>query len=90
MGEHLELHAIWSVLTGNKIGYSRHPESLRWSGHLPALRARHDAQVVEMEMRGWKHTSELSEVIGECLFPKPFDDIHGKLFEKLKRRLGHG
>ena len=59
LGEHRELHAIWSILTTGKTGYARHPETLRWRGRLAALYARHDAQVVEMSRRGFRHASPL-------------------------------
>lgn len=58
-GEHRELHAIWSVLTKGKKGYRNHPEVKRWDGKLLALKARHDAQVKEMDRRGWNHKSPL-------------------------------
>jgi len=59
LGEHRELHAIWSVLTRNRKGYSRHPETLRWKGCLRALFRRHEALVVEMARRCYKHQSPL-------------------------------
>jgi Pyrimidine dimer DNA glycosylase len=37
LGEHRELHAIWSILTTGKRGYAHHPETLRWRGRLAAL-----------------------------------------------------
>jgi hypothetical protein len=59
LGEHRELHAIWSILTTGKRGYANHPETLRWRGRLAALYARHDAQVREMRCRGFRHASPL-------------------------------
>jgi hypothetical protein len=59
LGEHRELHAIWTVLTRNRTGYSRHPETLRWKGRLRALFRRHEALVVEMARRGYSHRSPL-------------------------------
>jgi hypothetical protein len=59
LGEHRELHAIWSVLTGDKTGYRQHPETLRWEERLAALYARHTALVEEMRARGYKHASPL-------------------------------
>ena len=59
LGEHRELHAIWSVLTGDKAGYRHHPETLRWEGRLAALYARHTALVDEMRVRGYAHSSPL-------------------------------
>jgi Pyrimidine dimer DNA glycosylase len=61
LGEHRELHAIWSVLVNGKKGYARHPETLRWRGKLKALYSRHDALVREMTVRGYTHQSPLSK-----------------------------
>jgi len=59
LGEHRELHAIWSILTNNKTGYSRHPEVIRWRGRLKALYLRHQILVKEMNNRGYRHNSPL-------------------------------
>jgi hypothetical protein len=59
LGEHRELHAIWSILTTGKTGYAKHPETVRWRGRLAALHARHDAEVEEMARRGFRHASPL-------------------------------
>ncbi|MCM8784471.1 MAG: pyrimidine dimer DNA glycosylase/endonuclease V [Candidatus Omnitrophica bacterium] len=59
LGEHRELHAIWSILTQNKKGYSKHPETLRWKGKLKALFLRHRLLVEEMEKRNFRHKSRL-------------------------------
>ncbi len=59
LGEHRELHCIWTVLTQKKKGYSRHPETLRWRGRLKALYLRHAKLVSEMESRGYHHKSPL-------------------------------
>jgi hypothetical protein len=59
LGEHRELHAIWAVITEDRKGYSRHPETLRWRGKLKALWARHEALVEEMSRRGYNHRSPL-------------------------------
>lgn len=61
LGEHRELHAIWSVLVNGKRGYARHPETLRWKGKLKALYGRHEALVSEMTARGYRHRSPLSK-----------------------------
>jgi hypothetical protein len=53
LGEHRELHAIWSILTKNKKGYSKHPEVLRWKGKLKALYLRYERLVTEMGERGY-------------------------------------
>lgn len=59
LGEHRELHAIWSILTKGKKGYARHPETRRWVGRLKALYRRHDMLVEEMTRRGYRHQSPL-------------------------------
>jgi hypothetical protein len=61
LGEHRELHAIWSVLVNGKKGYAQHPETLRWKGKLKALYGRHAALVVEMSSRGYQHRSPLAK-----------------------------
>jgi hypothetical protein len=59
LGEHRELHAMWVVITQNKKGYSKHPETLRWIGKLKAMYLRHEEQVKEMRQRGYNHQSPL-------------------------------
>lgn len=59
VGEHRELHAVWTILTEDKRGYARHPEVLRWRGKLAALHGRHEALVAEMIRRGYRHASPL-------------------------------
>ncbi len=61
LGEHRELHAIWSILTKHKKGYSAHPETLRWKGRLAALYLRHGMLVEEMKRRGYRHKSVLDK-----------------------------
>ena len=61
LGEHRELHAMWSVITKNKKGYSLHPETIRWKGKLLALYNRHDQLVQEMVRRGYSHKSPLDK-----------------------------
>ncbi len=63
LGEHRELHGLWRILTLDKQGYARHPETRRWVGKLRALYDRHDAQVTEMERRGYRHGSPLDPLL---------------------------
>jgi putative hemolysin len=63
LGEHRELHAIWSILTNGRAGYANHPETIRWRGRLAALYARHDAEVAEMARRGFRHASPLDPAL---------------------------
>lgn len=46
----------------NKLGYSRHPETLWWKGKLAALYLRHEDLVKEMISRNYHHKTELEKV----------------------------
>jgi predicted secreted Zn-dependent protease len=61
LGEHRELHALWTILTQNKTGYRNHPETKRWIGKLAALYKRHEEEVAEMHRRGYRHASPLQK-----------------------------
>jgi len=61
LGEHRELHAIWSILVNGKKGYRRHPETQRWIGKKMALYLRHEQLIKEMEKRGYRHYSPLDK-----------------------------
>lgn len=65
LGEHREIHAVFTVLNEDRSGYRNHPETLRWVGKLPALARRHDRVVEEMLRRGYNHRSPLPQVDGE-------------------------
>ena len=59
LGEHVEVHTMWSALLRGDGGYWKHPETQRWVGHLAALHARHEAHALEIGARGWNHRSPL-------------------------------
>ncbi len=59
LGEHRELHALWTILTTHRKGYMNHPETKRWVGKLKALYLRHDRLVEEMKLRGYNHHTPL-------------------------------
>ena len=59
LGEHRDLHALWTILSEDRRGYRSHPETLRWEGKLAALYARHERLVSEMTARGFNHHSPL-------------------------------
>ena len=59
LGEHAELHGIWTILTQGKQGYANHPEVERWRGKLKALYNKHEEIVDEMLQRGYRHNSPL-------------------------------
>jgi hypothetical protein len=63
LGEHRELHAIWAILTKNKKGYCRHPETLRWKGRLKALYLRHELLIEEFKKRSYQHKSPLQKCL---------------------------
>ncbi|MFH0970016.1 MAG: pyrimidine dimer DNA glycosylase/endonuclease V [Candidatus Diapherotrites archaeon] len=84
LGEHRELHAIWSIYVNKKKGYLHHPETKRWAGKLRALFKRHDALVVEMEKRGCAHKSPLEKRHAKGLAFQ--DELIDSLAEQ-KRRL---
>lgn len=81
LGEHRELHAIWSVLTKGRTGYSRHPETLRWHGRLRALWLRHEALAAEMQRRGYQHASPLDETLatGDAVQTQLIDTVDEQL-----------
>ena len=60
LGEHREFHGLWVILTKDKKGFSRHPETLRWRGKLLALYRRHEHLVAEMGRRGYRHNTPLA------------------------------
>ena len=63
LGEHSELHGVWSIITRDKRGYAHHPEVLRWKGKLKALFLKHHEIVREMERRGFNHNSPLDSTL---------------------------
>ncbi len=87
LGEHRELHAIWTVLTQNKKGYSLHPETLRWKGRLKALFLRHEKLVREMNHRGYQHQSPLNKNLAKGSgVQKKYIDIPEKQKEILRKK----
>jgi hypothetical protein len=59
LGEHAEVHAIWSIINQKKKGFYHHPEVKRWRGKLKALYKRHERLVEELKKRGYDHQSPL-------------------------------
>jgi len=60
LGEHRELHGLYSILIHDKVGYSRHPETIRWVGCANALVRRHDLLAAEMRLRGYHDRTPLA------------------------------
>jgi len=98
LGEHRELHGLFNVLSLGKRGYARHPETLRWVGHLPALAQRHALLVEEMALRGYRHHSPLpapagpvaGEVDGDIQWPATDIDAPHVQFALLRGKYGDG
>lgn len=63
LGQHNEIHRLWTVLTQDRSGYANHPETMRWRGRLRALYFRHETTVTEMLARGYNHNSPLNEAL---------------------------
>jgi len=87
LGEHRELHAVWTVLTEGKRGYANHPEVRRWRGRPAALYARHESQVEEMRRRGFSHRSPLDVELatGDSSQPELVDPLSVQR-DRLRRR----
>ncbi len=85
LGEHREIHALFSVLWNHKKGYSRHPETLRWVGKLSALEYRHNLLVAEMHLRGYGHHSPMTGS-NDDPFQHQYVDSPFRQFEILKQK----
>jgi hypothetical protein len=87
LGEHRELHGIVSILTHNKKGYSRHPETLRWTGCLQALARRHQQLACEMALRGFQERSPVEVPSdGNAAWPAACIDEPAAQFARLKEK----
>jgi len=86
LGEHRELHGIHSIISNGKSGYSRHPETLRWFSHLPALVIRHELLVEEMKLRGFDHHSPLHGHTSSLEWPAVFVDYPAEQYRLLQSK----
>lgn len=88
LGEHAEIHALYSIISKKKSGYSRHPETRRWTGHLEFLILRHDLILKEMTLRGFKHHSPCPSVenIEGKINNLPYIDLPETQFEILRKK----
>ncbi|MDD3655851.1 MAG: DUF1722 domain-containing protein [Atribacterota bacterium] len=90
LGEHSEIHALYSIITEHKRGYSSHPETKRWNDHLNLLVLRHNLLVREMTIRDFKHLSPLgfAEYIDkeEQCNPVSYIDLPSAQFEILHQK----
>lgn len=74
LGEHRELHGIVSIISNNKKGYSKHPETLRWVGYGWALKQRHKLIVAEMNLRGYRDKSPVLLRANHETWPEEYID----------------
>lgn len=86
LGEHRELHGIVSIISNNKKGYSRHPETLRWAGFGWALRQRHRMLVAEMTLRGYVDRSVVLTRSSPGLWPYHYIDSPERQIFLLKEK----
>ena len=85
LGEHAEIHAVFSILANNKAGYARHPETLRWRNKSEALAHRHARVVSEMQLRGYGHHSPV-ESAGWPVWPDRYVDTPARQFAILRAK----
>lgn len=78
LAEHRELHGVIAILSGGLKGYSRHPETLRWKGHLGAARRRHAIVSAEMRLRGWRDLTPATHRGPFGAWPGTFIDTPGE------------
>jgi hypothetical protein len=92
LGEHRELHGLVAVVEKGRLGYARHPETLRWRRHLAALRVRHELLAAEMRLRGYVERTPLPCRRWRCAWPSTFLDSPARqlalLAEKYAGRAG--
>jgi len=88
LGEHAEIHAVYSIISKKKSGYSMHPETQRWTGHLGFLLLRHDLVLKEMTLRGFKHNSPCPSVgsVEGKINLVPYIDLAEAQFEILRKK----
>jgi hypothetical protein len=72
LAEHRELHGIHSILSHGKKGYSRHPETLRWTDAISGLVCRHNLLAAEMRLRGYTERTPLVVPTGIPNWPEAF------------------
>jgi hypothetical protein len=86
LGEHRELHGIVAILTKNKKGYSKHPETLRWIKRGWALRQRHRLLIMEMALRGFTDHSPVKTRSNSGTWPDRYVDTPWVQFQILAKK----
>ncbi|HLH29611.1 MAG TPA: DUF1722 domain-containing protein [Terriglobia bacterium] len=89
LGEHRELHGIYSILTTGKRGYARHPETLRWVDALDGLVCRHQQLMAEMKLRGFTDRTPLAAWASAPAWPSSFVTEPGRQILLLRAKYVH-
>jgi len=63
LGQHNEIHAMFSVITKGTKGWSNHPETKRWKGKLKALYLKHNETAEESVVEGDVNGSIVEDVV---------------------------
>ena len=86
LGEHRELHGLYSILVNGKTGYSRHPETRRWVGRLSGLARRHALLVAEMRIRQYSDRSPVVERRRAVRWPDIFVTAPAEQYDLLRAK----
>lgn len=87
LGEHMELHGIASIIiTNNKMGYSKHPEILRWKEFGWALSQHHRQITAEMALRGLNEKSPVELSTNIRRWPEGSIDKPHQQYQLLKQK----
>ena len=89
LGEHRELHGIAAIISHNKMGYSRHPETVRWRGHGWALARRHRLLRAEMSLRGFADKTPVRLRANVGVWPEEYIDTPFRQFKLLAEKYRH-
>jgi len=84
LAEHRETLCVWSVITNNKKGYSKHPETVRFRDNLNALVYRHTKLVNEATNRGYnfKDLPNSTDIPALNIMPESWDNQEKSLSAK--------
>lgn len=86
LGEHRELHGIVSIVKNRKLGYSRHPETLRWKEFGWALQQRHRLLCAEMSLRGFNEQTVVDLRTQRGRWPQTYIDEPCAQYAILRRK----
>ena len=84
LGEHRELHGIVSIIVNGRKGYSKHPETLRWTNHGWALKMRHQLLASEMSLRNYTDRTPVITCTNKGIWPEKYIDEPRQQFRILE------